>query len=470
MALTRWCVHTLPPLHPPLCGLACVHIHIESPITTLVGQEVSRSFSETISGSMSGDLDEDDLTTDDEVKCEIDSTLSPSNSRSLENECIEVSADDIMAADMDSDRHHQHKEDITNSLRSIQNFGSGLDGNREGYNMSTLRQQYAADPKRWCEIVNFVVQLHYDMGTPSLKPNIISLTCEYLAIVANRGFLGFPEGAGGPREFDVRRSMDVRMALFEAVKFDQGFQMSISKLFNMVHYDKPMVFSNDKRLYDKLVVNRENIPFPLHDDQKTGQQLVDWLRGKEMEFCCKIDWKFAISTRYQTLMVYLKRLGFDTDGPISMQYKNVKMEYSKLRGHHNGGAGNSSSNSGSGSGRRTAPTFSDEIKFGFLCRYLLEMTYYRPDFYAVTKRDLIVGVIYSAYVVAQRWGDKFRFDAVLSAVNGSRQNLVELMDGKHPVDDPVIHGVIKDIIRIARAPHSCFLCMSSGVVLSQHTH
>lgn len=324
-------------------------------------------------------MDEDDLTTDDEVKCEIDSSLSPSNSRSTENDCIEIECD-ITAQQQQEREQQQLQQDITNSLRSIQNFGSGLDGHGDLFQMSTLRAICSANPKKWCEIINFVVQLHYDMGTPSLKPNIISLTAEYLAIAANRGCLELVD--------DVRQSMDVRMALFEAVKYDQGLQMSVTKLFNIKHYDKPMVFSNDKELYEKLVVNRENIPFPIdHSLQRTGPALITMLREKEMDFCCKIDWKFPVSTRYQTLMVYLKKLGFDTNGVISMQYKNVKMEYSKLKDHHDED--------------RAAPSFDDDIKFGFLCRYLLEMSYYRPDFYAVSKRDLIVAVIYSAFVVAQ---------------------------------------------------------------------
>merc|ERR1711933_534530 len=110
-------------------------------------------------------------------------------------------------------------------LTSIQYFGSGLDGNNNNY--STLKAVFASCPLKWCEIINFLVQIHYDLGNPAaLKPNIISLSAEYLAYLINNGY-------------SINNENDnIRMALFLAVKYDQGFQMNASKLFDLNYYKK----------------------------------------------------------------------------------------------------------------------------------------------------------------------------------------------------------------------------------------
>ena len=94
------------------------------------------------------------------------------------------------------------------------------------------------------------------------------------------------------------------MALFEAVKYDQGFQMNISKLFDMNFYPKPMVFANNKIKLDQLKSLKSSSLQNINNNNQNNLKLLtddnglsSNLRIKEMEFCNKIDLKFSFSTR-----------------------------------------------------------------------------------------------------------------------------------------------------------------------------
>ena len=351
----------------------------------------------------------------------------------FEQDCEIVSSDDETKCESPS--MSRSACDMQESLLSIEYFGSGLSHSCNEQHFSKM-----VDQLKWTQSINFLVQLHYDMGPPALKPNVLSLCAEYLAYLTKCGCLELD--ALHVADDDVRRSLDIRMALFEAVKYDQGFQMSVAKLFDLHAYPQPMVLSNSKAMLEQrtrfAVYVEHQFDAAELENARTTQQLIDWLRVKEVEFCKKIDWNFSFSTRFQTLMMYLKRLALDVDGVVSREYKNVKIAYnSRLQRQSN---------------RDAKQVFSDDVKLGFLCRYLLEMSYYKAFLYAVAKKDVAIAIIYAACVIAQRWTDNFDFERLMA----NRRDMYRLMDDKHPRDDPGMYQLIRRIIRMGRQPQWCF--------------
>eukprot|EP01084_Bolivina_argentea_P187488 322938_1 len=109
----------------------------------------------------------DGETTDEEIKC-ID-TPTRSDTDTIDENLNE----------------NNENNDIKCSLSAITYLGSGLEGSDDNY--LQLKQLFHLNPLKWCQIINFLVQIHYDMGHPALKPNIISLCAEYLAYLTNKG-------------------------------------------------------------------------------------------------------------------------------------------------------------------------------------------------------------------------------------------------------------------------------------------
>jgi len=383
-------------------------------------------------------VDDDD---DEDVDVEVDSkciSASDDTDDDDDDDCVEED-------DADDDAV---QEEMTASLTSIEYLGAGLDGGDE-CDYRSLKEKFDGNPMKWVQIINFMVQLHYDIKNAPLKPNIVSLCAEYLAYLTNNGhldeLLSVQDEERTRLDVDVRRSVLIRMALFEAVKYDQGFQVNVEHLFQLSLYSKPMAFSNHADTCHSMN-GGQLLAAPATKDEKA---LIAWLRVTEIAFCNKLQWKFAFSTRYQMLMTYLRRLGFDVDGIMSEHYKNIKIAFNQdasIPPHQR---------------------FDDNVKFAFLCRYLLEMTYYKAHFYGVTKRELAISIIYAAYIIALRWREKFNFNRILHAHGHDEEEdeeededtcrLFRLLDGKHPSHDRVICELIKKVIRIGRAPHACMI-------------
>eukprot|EP01083_Nonionella_stella_P032198 88157_1 len=284
--------------------------------------------------------------------------------------------------------------------------------------------QHRIIPSKWCQMINFLIQMHYDLN---IQPKAMSFAAEYLSYLANRGLFNEilnSDTSCATNDNDIRYNCNIRMALSTAFQHTTLPKTNFDPLFDMNRYPEPLMFSNHKQ--DQSTASDDDNTYT------TNTAVVDLPRRKET------DLFFSFSNRYETLQIYLKRIGFRANHVIYQPYNRIKRKYNQhLIGNDNE--------------LRSRDAFSDHTKFGFLCQYLLEITYYQPEFYSFSQCNVVIGVIYSAFVIARRWRRKFK----ASHLCYTKQCLYEILDNTHPIKNVVICEIIRKVIEMAGSPYRC---------------